>query len=1029
MSIHYIIPLIFLSVIFSSCSQEMAENIRYREKKPAADLYDMTYENGNWSYPDYKDPFVSFGNHRIILEVDDTITGPVLVIIPWRRPDTNPAGKAVIIVDAENGELVNSKMVKEVNSEFGHFAFEPLEGSSRYYVYYLPHRSTGGYYPKLTYIRPGEGPDTGNQLAISNEQLAKLPFARILSAQSIDDFHSFFPMEVIATESEVNKFIIDNPASYYLFPEYREHTIKMNHHLPQHWVSGILVNGLQDTVQMGTYYAFQVGVWSPEHELKNMSVNFSDLVSKNDVVPATAMTCFNFGGTDLNGHPFIKRLDINRNRVQALWCGIEIPTDIKTGEYLGKVIIQPEGKQADTVFINLQITAHKTQSQGDDNSMNMSRLRWLNSTIGTDSDFIAKPFIPVNVQGSTIHILGRELELDPLGFPSAIYSYFTQEMTSLSSHKDILLAAPIRPELILSGNHPVIWTPEEYSISQDSPGMASWSTTNSSGSLNMKVDATIEYDGMLEYSISLIAHENIELQDFILHLPMRKEAAEFMLGLGHKGGKRPDHVDWRWDVVNNHHEGAWLGTVNKGIQYVLRDENYERPLNTNFYRQKPLNAPPSWYNEGKGGIRIRETRDYVAVENYSGSRSMMAGDTLHFNVRFLITPFKLIDTKTHFNTRFVHKYVPVDSVVAWSGTIVNVHHANEINPYINYPFYNIELQKAYIDEAHSKGIKVKLYNTIRELTYKAYELFAFRSLGYEILNDGEGGGHSWLQEHLRNHYHSAWHATSVNDAAILNKGNSRWTNYYIEGVNWLAEQQQIDGLYLDDIAFSRNTVKRLANVLHQHRSEVVIDLHSANQFNERDGYINSAFLYMEHMPYITRLWFGEYFEYDLGPDYWLTEVSGIPFGLTGEMLEGGGHPWRGLVYGMTSRIYGDVDPRPIWKLFDDFKIADSEMLGYWVERSPIKTYVENIRSTVYIHNDHVLIAIGSWSEKDELVPLNIDWTALGMDKNKVRLYSPEIDDLQKKAEFEVDQPLSVKQGQGKVLILEKVKEAELLNDK
>jgi len=500
---------------------------------------------------------------------------------------------------------------------------------------------------------------------------------------------------------------------------------------------------------------------------------------------------------------------------------------------------------------------------------------------------------------------------------------------------------------------------------------------------------------------------------------MKPEAAEYVLGLGFKGRKRPELIKWNWDVTK-HHEGVWLGSINKGLQYVLRDENYERPLNTNFYRQKALKAPPSWFNDGKGGIRIREIDDYVSVENYSGSRRLKAGDTLHFNVRFLITPFKLIDTKVHFNTRFVHKYVPVDSVVAWNGTIVNVHHANEINPYINYPFYNLDLQSEYIEEAHSKGIKVKLYNTIRELTYKSYELYALRSLDDEILNDGSGGGHSWLQEHLRNNYHSAWHATSVNDAAILNKGNSRWTNYYIEGVNWLADKQEIDGLYLDDIAFSRNTVKRLANVLQKHRSEVIIDLHSANQYNERDGYLNSAFLYMEHMPYISRLWFGEYFEYDLGPDYWLTEVSGIPFGLTGEMLEGGGHPWRGLLYGMTSRIYGSVDMRPIWKLFDDYEIAESEMLGYWVDRSPIKTDMENIRSTVYVHDDHILIAIGSWSENDEKVSLIIDWDSLGIDKNNVRLYSPDIPGLQKSDEFNVDFPVPVGRQKGRVLVLKPI---------
>ena len=181
-------------------------------------------------------------------------------------------------------------------------------------------------------------------------------------------------------------------------------------------------------------------------------------------------------------------------------------------------------------------------------------------------------------------------------------------------------------------------------------------------------------------------------------------------------------------------------------------------------------------------------------------------------------------------------------------------------------------------------------------------------LGDEILNDGKGGGHSWLQEHFKSNYHSAWHATRVNDASILNKGTSRWTNYYIEGINWLAKNNEIDGLYLDDIAFSRTTVKRIASVFNAHRESFVIDLHSANQFNNRDGFINSAFLYMEHFPYVSRLWFGEYFQYELEPDYWMTEVSGIPFGLTGEMLEKGGRPYHGLLYGMTTRVYHTYNP-------------------------------------------------------------------------------------------------------------------------
>jgi len=42
---------------------------------------------------------------------------------------------------------------------------------------------------------------------------------------------------------------------------------------------------------------------------------------------------------------------------------------------------------------------------------------------------------------------------------------------------------------------------------------------------------------------------------------------------------------------------------------------------------------------------------------------------------------------------------------------------------------------------------------------------------------------------------------------------------------------------------------------------------------------SSANLYLEHFPFIDRLWFGEGFDYNEPPDYWLTEISGIPFGL------------------------------------------------------------------------------------------------------------------------------------------------------
>ena len=990
-------------------------NVTFREKTIDKSGYDMVYEIGNWEHPNYGEAFTSYGNHRILIKAAGSAINQVM--LPWRRRDNEPEGKAVFIVDAKTNTPVENKYAIDINNEYGHLVFKPNAGSDSYYVYYYPHSSTGGYYPKLTY----QTPETTNEeswfadLNLTEDELKNLPSAEVVAAESLDEFHSFFPMEIISTNEEVATFVQSNTRPYYLFPEYRERPIKMQDYLPLHWTTASEnVNGLSDQVKRGEYYTFQIGLYSSEYDLNNIGVSMSEV---NGSFPSESMTCFNTEGVDLNGKEFKKDVNVPAGQVQPLWFGLEIPEDTKPGEYLAQVIISPQGLEPDTAYVKLEVSSDVIANYGDDSPENMTRMRWLNSTIGTDPNTIIKPFTPVTISDKTLGILGREIELNEFGLPKRISSYFAQEMTKLKEEKEEILSHPMTFH-VRDADGAEEWTTDSYEVNQQYQSQANWQTTNSSKNFNMNISGILEYDGMLDYSIQLIAAEDYAAESIMFRIPMLANAAKYILGFGSKGGEFTENISWKWDV-KNHHEGAWLGDINKGLQFVLRDENYERPLNTNFYQNKPLNLPPSWYNEGKGRVNLISEQGFMTIDILSGDREIQKGDTLNYNIRFLITPFKTIDTKDHFNTRFVHKYVPVDSVEKWNGTIVNVHHANEINPYINYPFYALEEQKAYIDEAHSKGIKVKLYNTIRELTYKSHELFALKSLGDEILNDGEGGGHSWLQEHFKANYHSAWHATRVNDAAILNKGTSRWTNYYIEGIKWLAKNQEIDGLYLDDIAFSRATVKRIANVFNDHRDSYVIDLHSANQYNPRDGYINSAFLYMEHFPYISRLWFGEYFEYDLAPDYWLTEVSGLPFGLTGEMLEKGGHPYRGLVYGMTTRVYGNFNPKAIWKVFDDFDIANAEMLGYWVDRSPIKSGGYSLKSTIYLHPDKVLIAIGSWSNENQSARLNIDWDKLGFTKEEAILRSPEIAELQESKIYDLDKKVSVPKNQGLILILEK----------
>ncbi len=959
----------------------------------------VTYEPGNWTpHLAAGSKGESWGNHRAVVEVEAASLGAganVRVTIPWRRHDPNPAEKALVVVDATSGRVVANAFALRIDNASGDVVFQPNPGSSRYFVYYLPWQTTGGSYPKVTYMRSVIEPELAWADRTRKVNLDGITRAKTTRIQSVDAFHSFFPMEIIATPDEIATLMQNAPNGWRVVPEHRDYPVRMRRFLPKHWADRGPVSTLESRVLRDEYFTFQVAVIAGAVPLSDLRVTFDRFPSAWQ----KSLTCFNCGGVDEHGRAFTKAISVKAGEVQPLWIGVMVPADQATGTVEGNVVVSAGAGDRQTVTVKLDVDQAQARNHGFDEPELMSRLAWINSSAGTDPDFIIQPFTPVAIGGTSrreLSVLGRTVTLGASGLPDRIVSYFTPDLT-LGTLPESVLARPVNLRVMVAGQPEAI-RPQAFQVQQEARGRVTWTAQSRSASFRMAVNGALEYDGMLDYRIELEALKDVSIDDIVMPVALVPDAAEYMLGLGRKGGMRPDRVDWTWKV-ENHQEGVWLGGIHKGLQYVLRDDNYERPLNTNFYLSKPLNLPPSWYNDGRGGIRIETAAGAVTATNYSGARRVTAGTKLHFNVRFLVTPFKPIDTKTHFDTRFVHKYVPVDEVKSSGGTVVNIHHANEINPYINYPFFALDKQTAYIEEAHAKGIKVKLYNTIRELTYRAHELFALRSLGDEILNDGEGGGHSWMQEHLEDRYHSAWHAYTVDDAAMLDKGTSRWTNYYIEGLAWLAEQQKIDGLYLDDIAFSRETVRRMISVLAAKRGQVVIDLHSANQFNKNDGFINSAMLYMEHFPYMSRLWFGEYFEYKLPAEYWMTEVSGLPFGLMGEMLQDGGHPYRGLLYGMTSRLYGKTDPRPVWSMMNDFGIAESRMRGYWLKNTPVRTGHPGLLATTYLREGSALIAIGSWSDKTERVSLAMDLKAMGF-AGPIRVFAPAVEGLQEFAEVD-----------------------------
>jgi len=965
------------------------------------------------------------GNHRVRLRVAEQADA-VWAHIPWRRRDGEPEKKATLVVDAANGKQVQNVVRLDINREFGDLVFQPPTAPGDYYVYFLPYKVAGRSFPRVTYVAPQETADATwmhrNWLAEKQRPQARwrmLPAAQVLGIEAIGEFHRFGPMEVIATAEETRSLLAhhaDRP--FLLFPEDRRFPIRMTDDLPLRWIRRGPADVFEGQAQRDEWYAFQIGLFAARQPLEDVQVAFADLrpEGRGKAIPAAAFRCINLGGIDWVGRSFRKTVPVPKGKVQALWCGVQIPERARPGAYRSTVTVSARGVEPQQVTLRLTVSPEVAKDHGDGELWRHARLRWLDSTIGLDDD-VVPPFTPLRTRGRSVRCLGREVRFGGVGLPESIRSFFPMTVDAVDAEPREILAAPMA-FLAETADGSIAWSSRRATVLKKAEGVLVRQTRSAGGPLALRCKTTMEFDGYINVELTLKAAEAVAAKDLRLEIPIRRDVARYLIGMGKTGGVRPKEWRWKWDR-KKHQDSLWVGDVNAGLQVKLKGPNYSWPLVNIHYHHKPLDMPDAWVNGGKGGCTVTEEGDAVVIRAFSGERAMAAGEELHFHVGLLVTPVKPLD-RGHWGNRYYHRVAPPAEIAKTGANVVNIHHANPQNRYINYPFLNIDQLAPYVQECHKHGLKAKIYYTQREMTNHIVEMPAVRSLGHEVFADGPGGGYTWLQEHLGTGYIPAWHCWFGNGdvcAALVTSGLSRWHNYYLEGLAWLLRHVEIDGLYLDDVGYDRVVMQRVRKVLDRTRPGCLIDFHSWNHFNGRAGYANCANLYMELFPYIDSLWFGEGFDYNQPPDYWLVEMSGIPYGLFSEMLQGGGNKWRGMVYGMTNRLPYSGRPDHLWKVWDAFGIQDARMIGYWVPDCPVRPEHKDVLATVYQKKGKALVAVASWAKGDVETKLAIDWKALGLDPSKALLTAPAIPDFQEAATFAPADALPIPKARGWLLLL------------
>jgi hypothetical protein len=161
----------------------------------------------------------------------------------------------------------------------------------------------------------------------------------------------------------------------------------------------------------------------------------------------------------------------------------------------------------------------------------------------------------------------------------------------------------------------------------------------------------------------------------------------------------------------------------------------------------------------------------------------------------------------------------------------------------------------------------------------------------------------------------------------------------------------------------------------------------------------------------------------MSPENWLVEVSGIPFGLMGDMLQGGGNRWLGMQFGMTTRLpwisdETKADPRPVWKIWDEFGISEAKMVGFWEDEPVVITGNNDVKATTYLKDGKALISLGNYSEKVQSVKLSIDWKKIGIEPRNAKFRCPEIKDFQTEKLIEATDEIVIKPKKGWLIIIE-----------
>ena len=175
---------------------------------------------------------------------------------------------------------------------------------------------------------------------------------------------------------------------------------------------------------------------------------------------------------------------------------------------------------------------------GDSMAKNLSRLRWLDSTVGSEANADAAVHRGAGRRRRVIKVLGRELALGEDGLPARIISHFSPANTRIEEAAREVLARPA-DFVVETSAGPVSWQ-SKFETLAHTDLEANWTARSTGGRpAHRNVRAASITPAPAKCACAYAPSGTWSLRDARLEVPFREDVARYFMGLHQQGGRRP----------------------------------------------------------------------------------------------------------------------------------------------------------------------------------------------------------------------------------------------------------------------------------------------------------------------------------------------------------------------------------------------------------------------------------------------------------------------------------------------------------